>query len=180
MFSKRNNLHLYTDRRINLITEFFFLAKLNAFPFLSLETIIFCNDSSRHLTNRIELRRRFHRVYFPHASSSLALLLPMKSTVSSRTRVYLFAARSAFDPLKRDPYAKKHRLASPFDLWDRIDCSRWIFRATRYRRSAGFHADPTMGTAMVRGTTFLRLGEVNWNPEGGGYDPVICGAKGTP
>lgn len=76
----------------------------------------------------------------------------MKSTVFPRTRVYLFATRSTFDPLKRDPYGtRKQRLASPFDLRDRIDCSRWIFRATRYRRSGGFHTNPTIGTAIVRG-----------------------------
>lgn len=80
---------------------------------------------------------------------------PMKSTVFPWTRVYLFATRSTFDPLKRNLYGtKKQRLASTTDLRDRIDCSRWIFRATRYRRSGGFHTNPTMGTATARGYDF--------------------------
>lgn len=136
----------------------------------------------RHEKNRIAapISRCSLLPRMPHVSMP-SRVSPMKSAVFPRTRVYLFATRSTLDPLKRDPYGtKKQRLAFPLrPPCDRIDCSRWIFRATRYRRSGGFHTNPTMGTAAVRDTTFLRLGEINWNPEGG-CDLVICGAKETP
>lgn len=150
-------MHLYANRRrwVNLARESFFPAKLNAFPVFSFETSgrLFLRAIPRPYASRngIESRRRFHD--FPSARPRH--VSPMKSAVFPRTRVYLFATRSTFDPLKRDPYGtRKHRLASPFDPRDRIDCSRWIFRATRYRRSRGFHTNPTMGTATVRGYDF--------------------------
>jgi len=125
---------------------------ISDFLFRDFETIISQSDSSSVcVTNRIESRRRFHS--FPSACIPSQCLPAYHrwNPVFPRTRVYLFATRSTFDPLKRDLYdMKKQRLASTTDLRDsRIDCSRWIFRATRYRRSGGFHTNPTMGTATA-------------------------------
>jgi len=178
-------MNLYANQRrwINLAREFFFPAKLNAFPVFLLKAIISQSDSSLvYVTNGIESRRRFYG--FPSACS---ILMPshvssMKSTVFSQTRVYLFATRSTFDPLKRDSYGmKKQRLAFPIDLRDRIDCHAVSRFSTR--RGIDVPGDFTgirqWEPRPCGDTTFLRLGEINWNPEGG-CDPVICGAKETP
>lgn len=98
-----------------------------------------------------------------------ATVSPVKSAVFPRTRVYLFATRSTFDPLKRDPYGtKKQRLASPYDLRDRIDCSRSDFpprdAVSTFRGIS--HGIRQWKPRPCGDTTFLRLGEINWNPGG--------------
>lgn len=110
-------MHLYANhrRQVNLARKSFFPAKLNAFPVSSLETSrrLFLRASERFFGMRHERNRIAGADFtvFPFRVS------PMKSTVFPRTRVYLFATRSTFDPLKRDPYGtKRQRLASPFDL----------------------------------------------------------------
>jgi len=123
------------------------------------------SDSSLvYVTNGIESRRRFYGF-----SSACPIPMPshvssVKSTVFSQTRVYLFATRSTFDPLKRDPYGmKKQRLAFPIDLRDRIDCHAVSRFSTRrgIDVSGDFTEIRQWEPRPCGDTTFLRLGEIN-------------------